>query len=262
MEMKRFIQLSQEQGGNQKITIGKGQESHLVVDDSAWENIQFEIFFTELRYFLRAYKCQYLSLFKLPPHKCIIVTTKDFILLSNSEGFIITQCCGINNINEKLKRGILEPNSHIIHPKINEPLEVKENSTDPQIRLRFLKGQLMGRVYKFNINDKIAFGREEIPDHQNIIFTSNLISVHHLIMFFDQEYECWMIKEASEKGSLNCSYIALTSNSTANRINREQEVNISPDFYLAMGTQSDFITASTSLSVIYIYIYIGKTLFK
>ena len=248
-EIKRCISSNRELG-EQKVTIGNGQESHLVIDDPSWVNLQFEIFSKENKYFLKAHKCEFLTLYKISPNEQILVTLNDLIILGNSEGFVIMRCCGTNNINKEQKKEILEVNSHIIHPKINEPPEVLGNSTDPKLILRFIKGQYIGRVYEYTTKDKIAFGREELANHHNIIFSSNLISAQHLIMFFDLKYECWMVKEATEKGSLNCSYLALTTNSTVNRVNRQQ--NISPDFYLAMGTECEFITANTYVSVIFV----------
>ena len=253
-EIIRCITGNQDQG-EQKVIIGTGQESSIKVDDPSWESIQFEIFSKEEKYYLRAYKCQFLTLFKIPMNKNTIVTTRDFLLLANSEGFMITNSCGINNLTDDLKKIILETDSNIIHPKIKEPPEVMGNSTDPKLVIRFVKGEYIGRVYEFTIQDKIAFGREKLKDHQNIIFSSNLISDKHLLMFFDEKYGCWMVKDGKMEGSLNCSYLALTTNSSRNRSNREQL--ISPDFYMPMDTQCEFVTASTSLIVIYfIYIYI------
>ena len=248
----RCITGNQEQG-EQKVIIGTGQESNIIFDDPDWESIQFEIFSKEEKYYLRAYKCQSATFFKIPVNKNIIVTTKDFLLLANSEGFKITSSCGINNLTDDLKKIILETDSDIIHPKIKEPPEMMENSTDPKLAIKFEVGEYKGRIYEFTIQDKIAFGREKLKDHQNIIFSSKNMSAQILLMFFDEKYGCWMVK-VQKKSRLNCSYLALTTNSSQNRINREQQ--ISPDFYMPMDIQSEFVTGSTSLIVIYIYIYI------
>ena len=240
----RFFQKSEEEkGGEQRITIGKGEPSMLIIKDPAWQNIQFEIFSEEDRYFLRAYKCQYLSLFKIPKNKKTIVTTKDFILLANTEGFIITKCCGINNIDEKQKKEIMERGSEIIHPKINELPEVMGNSTEPIITIQFVKGELIGQVFTYKTGDQILFGRENRHGYKTIVFQSNLISAQHLLLFYDNKYACWMIMEIEEKPSLNSSYLAISNTSNVNR-----EGEISPDFYIG-NTKCEFVTGLTSLSI-------------
>ena len=145
-EIIRCITGNQDQG-EQKVIIGTGQESNIMVDDPSWESIQFEIFSKEEKYYLRAYKCQFLTLFKIPMNKNIIVTTRDFLLLANSEGFVISRSCGINNLTDNLKKIIQESDSDIIHPKINELPEVMGNSTDPKLVIRFVKEEYIGRVF-------------------------------------------------------------------------------------------------------------------
>ena len=65
------------------ITIGKSDQSNIIIEDSNWEDKHIIIQCCGENCYLRCFKSQYLTLFQLPVGKEIILSQSDFIIIAN-----------------------------------------------------------------------------------------------------------------------------------------------------------------------------------
>ena len=248
-----------------KRTFGKGPTSNIQIDeDPDLDDPQFELVYENNEFNISCQSKKYFTLYKLPPRKKVQLANDNYFLLSDSEGFLTSDCYH-GNISEEdhdkfytyekneNNREYFTPNKF----KDLQKLEYKNNGQGPTLRLKCIVGA--HRNIERDINLKkckeekgYRIGRKE--EECDLCIPNNSISMFHINIHHDEKAG-FTIQENNEKGSLNGSYIGLNSIK-----NKHQRLPSKP-FYLGPHPNLVIKASLTEFTVnfiynIYIYIYI------
>ena len=246
----------------ERITIGYGVNNTFPCADKNLDSPQCEITRVQNNLYLQCTSKRYLTLFRLNTGIKLLVSKSDYIIISDTEGFLINTATRYN-MKPAQRTQILygQPNPEFIdlRSESTDPPHVIQlpDQEEPVLEIKFMLGQFCSGnedeiIHTFRRSDcPITFGRRA---DQKFSFNKPSVSTEHCKIDFDPKMG-WYIAETNSKkgnilykyiiyiGSLNGTYVAI------NDFERKLKDESSLKFRIPQDLQIKLKAASCDLTI-------------